>query len=120
MPVETLVKEGDCLHVLRSQPADSIDLIVTSPPYADSRKSTYGGIHPNRYVEWFIRLFTEPDDWVLDPFAGSGTTLKAAKDLGRNALGIEICAEYCELTQEVLNDIQRVLMQSENNYATAP
>lgn len=45
---------GDCLEVLRDFPDDCIDLIITSPPYADSRRKTYGGIHPDRYVEWFI------------------------------------------------------------------
>lgn len=47
---------GDCLHVLAAMPADSVDLIVTSPPYADSRKSTYGGIHPDQYVAWFLPI----------------------------------------------------------------
>jgi DNA modification methylase len=45
---------GDCKEVLQKIPDDSIDLIVTSPPYADSRKKTYGGIHPDRYVGWFL------------------------------------------------------------------
>lgn len=45
---------GDCLDVLARYNADCFDLIVTSPPYADQRKSTYGGIHPDRYVEWFV------------------------------------------------------------------
>jgi DNA modification methylase len=47
---------GDCLEVLHQMPSDSVDLVVTSPPYADSRKSTYGGIHPDRYVEWFMPI----------------------------------------------------------------
>lgn len=46
--------EGDCLEVLRDIPDESVDLIFTSPPYADRRKKTYGGIHPDRYVEWFL------------------------------------------------------------------
>jgi DNA modification methylase len=45
---------GDCLDVIRELPDDCIDLIVTSPPYADRRSNTYGGIHPDEYVEWFL------------------------------------------------------------------
>jgi DNA modification methylase len=45
---------GDCEEVLRDFPDDCVDLIFTSPPYADCRKNTYGGIHPDKYVEWFL------------------------------------------------------------------
>ena len=45
---------GDCLDVMRGFPADSVDLIMTSPPYADARKHTYGGVPPDQYVEWFL------------------------------------------------------------------
>jgi DNA modification methylase len=46
---------GDCADILPTQfPAASVDLIVTSPPYADNRRGTYGGIHPDRYVAWFL------------------------------------------------------------------
>lgn len=45
---------GDCEKVLKSIADNSVALIVTSPPYADSRKNTYGGIHPDKYVEWFL------------------------------------------------------------------
>lgn len=44
---------GDSLEVMKSLPENSIDLVFTSPPYADQRKNTYGGIHPDKYVEWF-------------------------------------------------------------------
>ena len=44
---------GDCLDVLADMPADSVDLIVTSPPYADARQRTYGGVKPADYVDWF-------------------------------------------------------------------
>ena len=50
---EGCILPGDCLHVLRDMPADSVDLIVTSPPYADARKRTYGGVSPADYVDWF-------------------------------------------------------------------
>jgi DNA modification methylase len=45
---------GDCEEVLKDFPENSIDLIFTSPPYADQRKNTYGGIKPDLYVEWFL------------------------------------------------------------------
>ena len=45
---------GDCQEVLRDVPDESVDLIVTSPPYADQRRQTYGGIHPDEYVDWFV------------------------------------------------------------------
>ena len=50
---------GDCLQALKPISDGSVDLIVTSPPYADSRKSTYGGIHPDKYVEWFLPIGAE-------------------------------------------------------------
>lgn len=45
---------GDCLDIMRSFPSNSVDLIMTSPPYADARKHTYGGVAPDHYVEWFL------------------------------------------------------------------
>lgn len=45
---------GDCLELLKKIDSNSVDLIVTSPPYADQRKQTYGGVPPDKYVEWFL------------------------------------------------------------------
>lgn len=50
---------GDCLKILKDMPSNVIDLIVTSPPYADSRKHTYGGVHPDTYVTWFLPIAAE-------------------------------------------------------------
>lgn len=50
---------GDSFEVIKTFPDDSIDLVVTSPPYADNRKGTYGGVPMNRYVEWFLPLSKE-------------------------------------------------------------
>ena len=58
-------------------------------------------LHPNEkpleIPSLFIDLHTGMDDTVLDPFMGSGTTLRAAKDLGRKCIGIEIEEKYCEI-----------------------
>ena len=47
---------GDSREVLQELPNNSVDLIITSPPYADQRKNTYGGIHQDKYVEWFLPI----------------------------------------------------------------
>lgn len=50
---------GDCRNILKKIPDNSVDLIITSPPYADQRKKTYGGIHPDQYVKWFLPISKE-------------------------------------------------------------
>ena len=59
MRITTDILEGDSKEQLRYIDANSIDLIITSPPYADQRKNTYGGIHPAEYVEWFLPVSKE-------------------------------------------------------------
>jgi DNA modification methylase len=53
------IHQGDCLELMRKMPDECVDLIVTSPPYADARKHTYGGVAPDQYVEWFCERGAE-------------------------------------------------------------
>jgi len=53
------INEGDCFEKIKLIKDKSIDLIVTSPPYADKRKRFYDSVHPNKYVEWFMPLSEE-------------------------------------------------------------
>ncbi len=59
MSVKTDIFLGDSKEVLKQISDNSVDLIFTSPPYADQRKSTYGGISPDKYVEWFLPISEE-------------------------------------------------------------
>jgi len=60
----------------------------------------HSAVFPQKLPEWFIKLFTEENDWVLDPFMGSGTTIKAAQKLGRNSIGIDINETYYEMVKK--------------------
>lgn len=65
----------------------------------ECNNKNHSATFPSSLPEWFIKLFTEENDMVLDPFMGSGTTLRVANKLYRNAVGIDIVAEYCDLAK---------------------
>lgn len=52
---------------------------------------------PIKTMRWLVNKASLPGETIIDPFMGSGTTLRAAKDLGRRAIGIEIEERYCEI-----------------------
>lgn len=53
------IYNGDCLDCLKKLPPESINLIVTSPPYADNRKGVYHGVSIDKYIEWFLPISSE-------------------------------------------------------------
>jgi len=67
---------GDCTKKLRDLPDNSVDLIITSPPYADQRKKTYGGISVREYVQWFLPISKE----LLRVLKPSGTFILNIKE----------------------------------------
>ncbi|MDN5292008.1 MAG: hypothetical protein PWQ06_2247 [Anaerophaga sp.] len=76
MQIKTDIIHGDCRDVLKKIPSDSVDLIFTSPPYADQRKTTYGGIKPEEYVNWFLPVSKE----LLRVLKPSGTFVLNIKE----------------------------------------
>lgn len=72
----------------------------------------YGNTHPcprcYAHVEWLVKWFSKPGQTILDPFAGSGLVGRAAKNLGRKAVLIDVEEQYCQIaermcTQEVMD-----------------
>lgn len=58
-PTADRILRGDCLKLLAREPAQSVDLIVTSPPYGDNRRTTYRGVPIAEYVDWFVPIGAE-------------------------------------------------------------
>lgn len=78
--INTEVYEGDSKIILKSFDSNSIDLIVTSPPYADRRMNTYGGVKPEKYVDWFLEISAE----LLRVLKPDGTFILNIKEKAEN------------------------------------
>ena len=78
----------------------------------------HSAVFPESLPEWFIKLFTEEGDTVLDPFMGSGTTLRVAKRLRRNSIGIDIVPEYYEMVKKDLMECEYLLFDPKQIYET--
>ena len=75
---------------------------------------------PEALLERIVRASSNPGDLVLDPFAGSGTTLAAAKRLGRRYLGIELSEQYAERVRRRLEGVTPELPLSDGASGSAP
>jgi hypothetical protein len=71
------------------------------PPSAQSgpRRNDHPTVKPIALMRWLVRLVTPPGGVVLDPFAGSGTTLVAATIEGFESIGMELDAHYCDIAE---------------------
>ena len=78
--ITTKILLGDSREVLKKVDNNTIDLIVTSPPYADRRKNTYGGIKPTMYVDWFLPI----SEQLLRVLKPTGTFILNIKEKAEN------------------------------------
>ncbi|MBS3770998.1 MAG: site-specific DNA-methyltransferase [Bacteroidales bacterium] len=94
MEVTADIRLGDANKILKEYSDNTVDLIVTSPPYADQRKNTYGGIKPNEYVDWFLPISKE----LLRVLKPTGTFILNIKEKVMNG---ERCTYVIELILEM-------------------
>ena len=80
MKITTDIRCGDSREQLKSLPRDSVDLVITSPPYADQRKHVYGGIRPEEYIDWFLPVSKQ----LLRVLKPSGTFILNIKEKAVN------------------------------------
>ncbi len=72
---------------------------VINPPRRTDGQLQHPAKFPELLVQRFVRFFTLPDDWVIDPFAGVGSAMIACKQLGRNSVGIELNPEFVHIAR---------------------
>jgi DNA modification methylase len=85
----------------------------------ETKNKNHSAVFPEALPEWFIKLFTQEGDWVLDPFMGSGTTVRVAQRLGRNSIGIEILRQYYDLANQQIRPQELRLFEAVENYETS-
>ena len=94
------VRDCECVACLVER-GELPDLLgITEAPPTKNREHI--AQKPDEVMNWAVRL-APPQSTVLDPFMGSGTTLRAAVNLGRKAIGIEVDERYCEIAAHRLN-----------------
>lgn len=87
----------------------TIDNILQIPKNNGGEVTEHNAQFPIELPATLIKLFTTKDDLILDPFAGTGQTLLAARKLGRQAIGIEINPKYYELMKNRLRQTEMIL-----------
>ncbi|MHA1541743.1 MAG: DNA methyltransferase [Candidatus Hodarchaeales archaeon] len=76
---------------------------ILKPPRRKDNEVLHPAKFPEKIVRMFITFFTKPSELVVDPFLGSGSTLIAAKQSNRKAIGIELAEKYVEISRDRLN-----------------
>ena len=117
--IDTLLEYGIGLfHTVNQDGSFQSNIIESIPKEKNGEYNVHCTVKPLNLMEKLIDLFVPPSDEhiVLDPFAGSGTTLVAAKKLGRSYVGIEIVEDYVEIIKKRLGEVQEVSPTREKFY----
>ena len=87
---------GDCLEIMNKLILDGVNV------------DTINKLHPTQKnvecIEYMLKISTDENEIILDPYMGSGTTGLACKNLNRNFIGIELDKEYFEIAQGRINE----------------
>ena len=101
IPLGRKLMGNDIAYLYGKAPKRSAGMHVVPGQCRNNTKAGKETAHPCPrkliHAEWLVKWWSATTDTVLDPFAGSGTTLLAAANLGRPAIGIEIEERYCEM-----------------------
>jgi len=79
--------------------------MILRPPRRRQNEVLHPAKFPEKIVRMFITFFTRPGELVVDPFLGSGSTIIAAKQSNRNAIGIELAEKYVQISRDRLTPI---------------
>lgn len=82
----------------------------------ECNNKNHSAAFPSSLPEWFIKLFTQEGDVVLDPFMGSGTTNIVAQRMGRDSIGIEIQEQYYDMVKNSILELNYTLFEPETEY----
>jgi DNA modification methylase len=85
---------------------------VVNPRSRSQEQLSHPAKYPEELVRRFVSYFTKENGWVLDPFAGVGSTLIACRESGRNAVGIELNKEFVDIGQTGLEGVDGTGLQS--------
>lgn len=96
-------KSGPIIYPNLDVPSEWLEPVWDLAP-VPPRKVNHPAPFPEEIPHRLIRMFTNPGDWVVDPFNGAGATTKAASDLNRSALGFDIEKKYIALAKKRIKD----------------
>ena len=82
-------------------------------PAGEKKHGKHSTQKPLSVMRWAVETLTNPGDLILDPFAGSGSTLVAAMETGRRSIGVELSEEYCQIIEGRTGGSARVSLSEE-------